>query len=124
MFTGAQEKVTLRRPKVGTLQMAGQSQIEEVLDSDGSQLHLWVTIERRGRRVTDAKGVEVQTDGTLLFVVVPKPEVRIGDIAVTADGRAWRVIRLETQKARFGKIEYGRADVQRTELAVPKDKHA
>lgn len=116
------DHVTLRRPVPGSREASGKVQLQQVLDVDETGLYLTCKFQARGRRIVDSKGVESRSDATLLYRVTDKPELRIDDIVVTSDGRSWRVAGLDTEKALFSTVSYGRADLMRSDRAVPPDK--
>jgi hypothetical protein len=117
------ETVTLRRPKPGTREVSGKVQLAEVLDEVECQVPLRCKIEARGRRVIDSRGVETRGDAQMVYRVTGKPEVLLEDFVVMKDGRTWKVISLEEQQMLAGGAKYGRADLQRTEIKLPLDKH-
>lgn len=116
------DQVTVRRAKPGSREASGKVQLEQVLDVDNTGLYLACKFQERGRRIVDSRGVESRSDATLLFRADAQLQLRAEDIVVTADGRAWRVAGLDTEKALFTRDLYGRADLVRSDRAVPPDK--
>lgn len=115
------EKVTIRRPKAGTRAFDGAVTYEIVLGEGDLPLQIRCALERRGRRVFSTQGVEIQGDATMLFRQKESAEVLIDDIVVDSTGAAWKVLRLDVQKAMFGSRKTGRADLQATTDPVPHD---
>ena len=118
------DTVTLRRPKVGSLGVNGQPELEAVLDTDGTELVLRCRFESKGRKTIDNRGAEIRTDATLLYRISPTPVLQLEDFVVRKDRTGWKVVDIETQSILFGGAEYGRAGLMKTERTFPLDKDA
>ena len=116
------DTVTIRRPKVGSLGVAGQPELERVLAVDETELVLKCRFESKGRKTIDNRGAEIKTDATLLFRVIGKPALQLEDYVVRPDRTGWRVVDIEEQSALFGGSTYARAGLMRTDRTFPLDK--
>lgn len=117
------ESVTLRRPKAGTLRGSGYATMEQLLDATEAAVRIQCLLQARRRRTVNAAGSTLDVDAQLLYRVVNGIDAREGDFIVRADGTAWEVVGGETQRMLAGSALYGRADLKRTEIYAPPDKH-
>lgn len=116
------ETVTVRRAIARTAR--NEVTYEQVLDETGFPLTLKCRLERRGRRIFTAAGNEKESDAQLAYRSSGlKIELKDEDLIVTSKGEAFKILSIERQNQLGTAIEYGRAQLRRTELPVPEDKH-
>ena len=105
--------VTILRPQVGTLGVAGAATVwEQVLDDDDNPVRVECAFVDKGRRVLNEKNAEVQTDATMNFRGNDPAALVKGDVVVTEDGRAFEILNLEGTRLRGSTGEYARADLK------------
>ncbi len=112
-----------------TLSSADGPTWAEVLDEVGGPLPLKVKLEEISARPVTKDGAEQTIDGTLLFYVTNKPQVRLEDLVVVVDkatglgdGRVFRISRLEANRP-LGSSKYlAKAGLAKTTAKVPEVK--
>ncbi len=111
-----EDVVTVLRPKAGTLAVDGAPAVWEVLldDQDEPQpVQVEGAFSDRSRRIRDASGDQVDTDGTFNFRGNDPAGLQKGDAIVLEDGRAFEILELEIMPLRGSTGSYGQAKLKR-----------
>ena len=114
------ESVTVRRAIARTAR--DKITYQQVLDSTGFPLTLKVRLDRRGRRIFALTGHEKESDAQMVWKDTALIVVQDEDLIVTSAGETFKVMSIDRQTQLGTAIEYGRAQLRRTETPVPEDK--
>lgn len=115
------ESVTVRRAIARTAR--DKVTYQQVVDSTGFPLTLKCRLERRGRRIFALTGNEKDSDAQMVWRDGGDITLKDEDLVVTSKGETFKVISIERQKKLGTAVDYGRAQLRRTETPVPEDKH-
>jgi hypothetical protein len=116
-------KVTVRRAQVGGRTARNAVTYEQLVDSTGFPLTLKCRLERRGRRIFSTTGHEKESDAQMVWRDTATVEIKDEDLIVTTKGETFKVMSVERQTKLGTAVGYGRAQLRRTEIPVPGDKH-
>lgn len=115
------EAVTVRRATTRSARNAVT--YEQVLDSTGFPLTIKCRLERRGRRIFATTGNEKESDAQMAWRDKVDITLRDEDLIVTKTGETFKVLSIERQKKLGTAVDYGRAQLRRSDTVVPEDKH-
>lgn len=116
--TMMRENVTLRRARAGSRTVKNEVTYDILRDDAEIPIVLRCRIERRRRRIFSAQGVEEESDGTMIYRVTSKVDVKANDLIVDRNGQAFKILGFDEQPSLFGSATYRRADLRLTRLPV------
>ncbi len=116
------QAVRIMRLKASSADGSGAVVYEEVLNAAGAPLPLKCKLEEIAGRAVTLQAAEETRDATMLYKVGTAPDVRLQDVVVTAEGRRFRVNRIESNRALGSRAVHARASLSRVVVDVPEVK--
>lgn len=108
-----EDVVTVLKPAGGSMGVGGvPTTWEQLLDDDDAPVQVECAFSERSRRIIDAQGDTIDTDGTLLFRGDDPAGLQKGWAVVVEDGRAFEIIDLQVDRLRGSTGSYGRAGLK------------